>query len=757
MKLEDCIKKIERYLSSDTGETMIVNVRNAADKKAVLSHFNVKGTEILSASQICSTDGFPGIDVIYERMQTSKETLFITELTTFLKLYGEEELTRRIHDMLGMQIPGHVVVLAFQCERQLEIRDPRIARRIVCVDGDLQLLPKLEFVSEELSMGKRQIDVKGLQHFADAVEAAAKETLRIQTSRRKDSFPGSLFVIAELNKAYDVLCQRDERTRGLDENLGDATNWAFALEHMPSGGKWEDAVSVAFGNYNNLDLYLGNYSLLDENRRWFYIVALKLFGANNNWCLQEAARQTNKRNPFVRMVYRCILDVNQNAPDFWRKYVDRKHVLRALGNQQKEALDFSLWVKAKGRDALYYLTDNTRIEREAIIDVLDQYGMEYEFDELITVLQHVYPALHDYLMPYHFEQELLNQYFQSYKYQKVINKVLPEFQQLVNDQADKREFNLLLPARSSVIESINKTRSELFFVDALGVEFLSYIMKKIQDKGLRGKVTVCRSNLPSLTSCNKEFVDLFKDAQLPVTDIKDLDEIKHHGENEFDYTKTKLPIHLISELEIIDKLMDNIELKLSRGDIEKGIIMSDHGASRLAVIKEEDINIDVNSKGTHGGRICAYTDGIKKIDHAIREDDVYILASYARFRGGRAPSVETHGGATLEEVTVPIIEITRMIEEYEITLIQQVITVSFKKKAALDLFSKTPIQDPRICIRGKYYKAADNGNHMYHIDISDVKKSGKYLLDVYSGDNLIAADIPFEIQKESSKERDLFA
>lgn len=44
-------------------------------------------------------------------------------------------------------------------------------------------------------------------------------------------------------------------------------------------------------------------------------------------------------------------------------------------------------------------------------------------------------------------------------------------------------------------------------------------------------------------------------------DIKDLDDIKHHGKDSFDYEKEKTPIYLIKELEIIDDLLTKIKAK----------------------------------------------------------------------------------------------------------------------------------------------------------------------------------------------------
>ena len=53
----------------------------------------------------------------------------------------------------------------------------------------------------------------------------------------------------------------------------------------------------------------------------------------------------------------------------------------------------------------------------------------------------VYPDLASYLAPFNFRNELLNQYFEQYKYQKVINRVLPEFEAIVTEQAIEREYN----------------------------------------------------------------------------------------------------------------------------------------------------------------------------------------------------------------------------------------------------------------------------------------------------------------------------
>ena len=71
------------------------------------------------------------------------------------------------------------------------------------------------------------------------------------------------------------------------------------------------------------------------------------------------------------------------------------------------------------------------MERKQIIGLLDVYGLEFSREELLGILEHIYPPLYAYLLPYDFRNELLNRYFQEYKYQKVINKLLQQFETLV--------------------------------------------------------------------------------------------------------------------------------------------------------------------------------------------------------------------------------------------------------------------------------------------------------------------------------------
>ena len=75
----------------------------------------------------------------------------------------------------------------------------------------------------------------------------------------------------------------------------------------------------------------------------------------------------------------------------------------------------------------------------------------------------------------------------------------------------------------------------------------------------------------------------------------------------------------------------------------------------------------MNSAGEHSGRCCPINDLDEKPACATEENGWWILANYDRFTGGRLSSVEVHGGATLEEILVPVIEFALPVTNVEVS------------------------------------------------------------------------------------------
>ena len=249
---------------------------------------------------------------------------------------------------------------------------------------------------------------------------------------------------------------------------------------------------------------------------------------------------------------------------------------------------------------------------------------------------------------------LLTDYFEAYKRQKVSNTLEDDFLAKVEDFALNRKFNRL-PTRNEIIDSLNKTETHLYWLDALGVEYLAFISDLARSRGLSLSIYIARSELPTTTSINRGFFDDWQGSRKEKSD--ELDDVKHSEAGGYNFENNELPIHLAKELDIIAKVVDKAATELALRHYKRFLIVSDHGASRLAVLRRKEEKYETDTKGEHSGRCCKLFEPYD-LPFAAEENGYLVLADYGRFKGSRAANVEVHGGASLEEVVVPVIELT---------------------------------------------------------------------------------------------------
>ena len=131
--------------------------------------------------------------------------------------------------------------------------------------------------------------------------------------------------------------------------------------------------------------------------------------------------------------------------------------------------------------------------------------------------------------------------------------------------------------------------------------------------------------------------------------------------------------------------------------------MSDHGASRLAVIYgQENEKLELEEKGKHSGRCCP-TKEDPNIPYVSYWNGFAVLANYERFKGGRKANVEVHGGATLEEVVVPIIVLSKKPTDIDICFVDPVIVLKGKEPATIIVFANIPLSEPKFVVNEKVY------------------------------------------------------
>ena len=757
MTLERCYSSIDRYLNrEDESAPRFVNVESVEDMAAIVDHYKVGGNIFLTVEKYSSEDENPRIADLLNDLATLQGNIFLTGFTTCWKLFGKKELSSQLAAIAQMSVEGHVVVLCFQCRDYLNFRDLRLNRLVYSVDGVATPMPHIVFVNPMLQVTNED-RVEGIQNLPAFIETTDADTLQVKTKHHPEEYPDALFTISEEANPYDALCRIDQSTKAMAKDMGTDEQWAYALTLLQEQGDWVNAINNEIGLYSNLELFINASQDYTDEKKWLYFIALKRFGAKNE-CLDRASQKAQAYEELVHWIVRGLVDLDCKSSDFWKLYDCRKALLNQMEVSDDEVLDYCRYIKCKKRDALYYLTDSHRLEKELILECIADYSGSFSYDELRSVLQHIYPDLYAYLMPYKFNATLLNQYFEDYKFCKLENRITPEFYSLVEEQAVKREYNLLLPARSEKIEAVDMSGAFAYFIDAMGVEFLGYISEKSKQKKLLPKITVCRSELPSITSRNKEFLDVFAEHNVQCKSIKQIDDIKHHGAENFTLENSPYPTHLIRELEIIDHVLDLIKLDLAKGKYTKAILVSDHGASRLVVLKNQLIDGEFDAKGTHCGRVCAYTEqtgSMPMIVQAGENDEYAVVANYERFKPGRLMGVEVHGGATLEEVTVPIIELSYVPGDIEIIVQTPLVMSSIRKPPIIEFYSTTKIDNIVVNVGNTEYKANTTDGHSFSIEMSKRTRANTYTADVYAGGTMIATGLEFRIEKEGFKSNDI--
>ena len=135
-----------------------------------------------------------------------------------------------------------------------------------------------------------------------------------------------------------------------------------------------------------------------------------------------------------------------------------------------------------------------------------------------------------------------------------------------------------------------------------------------------------------------------------------------------------------------------------------------------------------------------------------------LYANYDRFKGGRKANIEVHGGATLEEVVVPIIEIIYAPDEIEIKLLDKKVKFSRRKKdAVIRIFSKTKLDNLSIRVSGLNgeYEGKSTDGQTFIFDLPELGKKDKYTVDVYYNNNLLKSGLEFMAENTDFGERKL--
>ena len=755
-------REIDSYVTHFSGAPLLIGFDRNTDYMSTLALLeDDPSVRIIRASDFCQTEFPPNPSFHFSYVSNAAKALPIIWIgaTQSIMLYGQNETEAFLINLAGSSFGGPVVVLCPFCCNILDrigSNYPKLGHTIYSLRNDEKAIPTIFVYGESTAFAEKP--VVGIRSMLRLLEDGNYSTpISVITSCDLTHLSSTMIPLQKGKTAYQVLCQQEPKV-GLStvESIGSSIQWQKLASSVKEAGSLVSLCEKELCQLAFLPVFFPDYLAENDETSFLCFVALKVFYGNDVSYLGECLRRSSGKEELIPRVYDTILEFNHADKRFPVLLRQRRNILQSMEENSTLMKDFCERATIRGKDILWYLSDETEEERAALIHALCCY--KFSDDELPEILASISPVLGDYLRQFTFDEfntkvlesdasvrALLTRYFQRYKIQKITNRQDRDFIELVEEEAKRRSFTKL-QARSAIIKKLDKKNAQPYFFDALSVEYLAFIQAKAEEFGMQFECFVGHCNLPSITSKNKEFYDAF-----PADTIlkeEGLDELKHHG-TKYDYRFTTEPLHLFDELSLLERDLRKMSSALATGKYDRIIILSDHGASRLAVTyHSENGKLELSEPGKHSGRCCP-ADSDPQIPYAYFEDGFAVLANYERFKGSRKADVETHGGASLEETVVPVITLTLKPKEQQLFFTELVVTCSPKDGSSITLFANPPLKAPRMMIGDNSYLGEFVGDkHNVSFAMPDIKRKGHHEAIIFDGSKRLAT-LEFDTKRQT--------
>ncbi|WP_288488024.1 BREX-4 system phosphatase PglZ [uncultured Alistipes sp.] len=410
--------------------------------------------------------------------------------------------------------------------------------------------------------------------------------------------------------------------------------------------------------------------------------------------------------------------------------------LRAIAENQEIGYD----------GALKYVTALTPSERYLLIEWLGQQKIDRES------IKELFPELYYYTAPLSLgleeENVWVNAYFDAYRQSKITNGLTAQLAQIIKEKNTSVASFELWKDNFKTVKTLLYGRADIdvfYWIDGLGVDWIPFIAHVIEQRKVDGvylnEIHIGTAQLPTTTSVNR--IKLEELASGKLHKISNIDTYAH--------TTKCFPNYIVEEMA---KVKEAIESVLVHYNGKKIAFVSDHGISYLA-----QYGTGLNLAGfhaEHAGR-CASSEKRK-----ISQDDQYIIVdddkticslSHNSLSSKTPMGQGAHGGATPEEVLVPIIIVSSQKNAafYSVRLLDDELS-AMSPKVRYSIKGLTSIDHPKVIYNNVEYmlhKIADDTYESDRLNLMDAVTSITLVIGEYSKkDSLII--------KTGVKEDDLF-
>lgn len=386
---------------------------------------------------------------------------------------------------------------------------------------------------------------------------------------------------------------------------------------------------------------------------------------------------------------------------------------------QKAATDYGY------KTAATILTPYTSIEKEVAIKWFGEGNIA--ISEVRDHFPDFYCYLQNNVLPIE-SQSWLNGYFDKYKKAKFSNKYVQDIGDiLLVHSSSEVDFNKWYQDFKTV-RSILADRNDIdvfYWIDGLGVDWIpliQYIIESEKPNGIYLNETIVgKALLPTTTSRNK--IDLEKLVSEKLIKIGDLDNLAHK-------TNNKYPKYIVEEFDVVKNAIRTI---IDQYAGKKVAIVSDHGLTHLSQYCT-GLNL-AGFESDHHGRLARKKDG--KISHdnkyIVTDENIACALEHNSLCGKVPMGQAAHGGATPEEVLVPIFIIST--QETVQYWVAKLLTKELTATDPVVRFDIKGLKDdyPYLVYNSKSYKLTNvAGDEYYSSRIELIQNIGEITLCVGS-------------------------
>jgi len=512
-------------------------------------------------------------------------------------------------------------------------------------------------------------------------------------------------------RAFALLRTHVVGAQKLDSAWGTEEQWAWLVSHAGS----EETLSRLAGRLLNALRFepalLASWRRRRPHERWLIWLWARAEGHGGPGGEGSLARRLLLDAPSFDRVA-AVADLyplrNELSPE---EMMECRAALRYLGLAERSSAfwaDFAeLEEPSRRLKALPGLS--LREQEEIVRAVAELLRRDAPEAQWLPFVERTFPELATYLSTFPYANDHVRSYMSLYTRSRVMDEPSEALSSLGQEWA--REGKVWqVPPRDGELRSIGGEATR--WADGLGVEWMGLLYTLLNNQSTIATAKLCRANLPSSTAFNRGW-----ESESEVS--RDLDHMAHQPEYAY-------PTSLVRQLRLIGDLAQEL---CQAGQSRTVIVTGDHGLTRFAAGKRR-VAPPPGYQAHKWGRYALPTEGEAIESCAAGEagdaqwltcDGYLVLANHDLFQGGRRTSGEVHGGATIEEVLVPVIAISPRSQECPRI-------VAFEEKVDLDVHGAAfwhaeldgPARELYLILGGQTFAGRSIGGHRWQVSLRDV-------------------------------------